>query len=882
MTTLRRLWFFLTRWRRIEDLDEEMRLHMEMRAAANRHNGVPPDDAFRDARGRFGNPLKLREESRDVWGFANVEQFGRDLRFAMRQIIRRPSSSIVVVATLALGVGANTAVWTLIDTMLFKPAAWDRGDQLVWVTSFRGRGDRGGAMSYPHYVAVRDQPTKTTAMLAYGGHSVTIAGPRPQRVLAGLVSANYFDVLGLPASVGRVFTRNDEAAPASSPVVVLSDALWKEHFGARRDIIDTSVAINGTLFTIIGVAPPGFTGVTYAANAERLWIPLTMQQVAMPTEPSLLQAADVKWLRIAARLRRDASLAEADAELKVIVGQLDAPDTPLERQTTARVVPVRGGLTPWEQRDLRPVFGLVAIVPALVLLVACANVANVLLARNVSRAKEFAMRRAVGASRGRLIQLLFTESLLIAVVSGAVGYAMAFAFIGLIAHYGDVPSDVLALLVPDQRVLVATMALGIATTFIFGLVPALTATKFDVLPVLKDDGLTTTAARGRARVRGALVVAQVAVSLSLIITAALLLQSLAKAMRIDPGFDPRGAVTVSFDPALPGYTPARRESILAELAERSAAIPGVESVAITSSLPLGGDFYGASVLADDAKAPIEALLASVSPSYFGTMRLPLVSGRDFAVDDDRHATLTAIVNERLAARLWPGKNPIGFRIRIDDAAAEPHEVVGVVRDSKYSSLTEEPRSAVYVPVAQRGDSPLTLVVRASADARAVFSSLDDVARIIEPNLALFDRQTLEQRVYFANNLRRASGSMLGVFGLLTLMLASIGVYGVVAYSVSRRTREIGIRMSLGARTTDVMRMFGGETLRLSLIGVTIGLGISLLVSRLLTAFLFGLTATDAMTFVVASVFLCATCGLATYVPARRGARVQPLTALRHD
>jgi putative ABC transport system permease protein len=881
MTTLRRLWFFLTRWRRVQELDEEMRLHVEMRAAANRRNGAPPDEAWRAARRRFGNPLKLREESRDAWGFPAFEQIGRDLHFSVRQIIRRPLSSIVVVMTLALGVGANTAVFSLIDTLLFKPAAWDRGEQLVWVASFRGRGDRVGAMSYPHYISVRDQPTTTTALLAYGGHAVAIGGTRPQRVLAGLVSDNYFDVLGLPAARGRMFTRREDAAPGADRVVVLSDALWKEHFGGRPDIIGRSATINGVPFTIIGVAPPGFTGVTYATNAERLWILLTTQPVAMPTDPGRLHAAEVEWLKVAARLRPGATVGQAESELQVIVDQLNPPQTPPDRQAAAQLIPVRGGLTPWEQGELAPVFGLVAIVPGLVLLVACANVANVLLARHLSRRREFAMRRAVGASRARLIRLLFTESLVVALLSAAAGYVIAFGFIDLIAHFGDVPREETALLQPDQRMLVATMVLGIAITFVFGLVPAITATQFDVLPVLKDDALTAAGSGRRVRLRGVLVVAQVAVSLSLIITAALLLQSLAKAMRIDPGFDPRGAVAVSFDPSLHGYTPTRRDDIVVQLVERAAAIPGVESAAITSSLPLGGQFYGASILAEDARPPVQALVTSVSPNYFATLRLPLVSGRDFGLADRGNAAAVVIVNERLASRLWPDKNPIGSRLRIDEASAE-WEVVGVVRDSKYSSLTEAPRSALYLPVAQRRDSPLSLVVRTAGTPTAVLSSLEQAAHSVDPDLALFGGETLEQSQYRANNLRRASGSLFGVLGFLTLALASIGVYGVVAHTVSRRTREIGIRMSLGARPADVMRMLAGESIRLSLTGVTIGVGISFLASRVLTAFLFGLTATDAMTFVVASVGLCTMCGVATYVPARHGARIPPMAALRHD
>ncbi len=461
--------------------------------------------------------------------------------------------------------------------------------------------------------------------------------------------------------------------------------------------------------------------------------------------------------------------------------------------------------------------------------------------------------------------------------------------IALIARVGDVPADVIALLTPDMRALLATTALAIATTIVFGLAPALTATSFDVLPVLKDDGTTATLARGGTRMRGVLVVAQVAVSLALLITAGLFLQSLSRAMRIDPGFDPRGAVSASFDLNLQSYSAARRDAFVAQLLDRALAAPGVASAAVATNLPLTGRSDGAEVIAESTtRAPIHATSTKVSPRYFETLRVPLLRGRDFSAADAADAPRVAIVNETLARRLWPAEDAIGKRLRIASANAkqlEPwREVVGVVRDTQGAYLTESAHAEYYVPLRQDPDGQLTVVARSTGNtpALALLPSIEGIVRDLDRDLPLFQAQTLDENVRHAVRLRRASASLIAVFGMLTLLLASIGVYGVAAHSVSRRTREIGIRMSLGAHATDVLRLFVRESLSLSLIGVLIGLAISAAVSRILTSFLFGLTAMDALTFAAASTILCMVALAASYVPARRAAHVDPLVALRHD
>ena len=879
MTVRRRLWFFVTRWRRLKDLDDEMRMHVEMLAAANRRRGLPPDEAAHAARRRFGNQLKLREEGRDMWGFSELERVGKDLQYAVRQVIRRPAWTLVVVSTLALGIGANTSMFTLLDAMLFKPAPWNGADQLVWIASVQGRSGGPRSVSYPDYVAYRDRATTVSGVLAYGGHALSVGGTRPQRVLGGLVSGNYFALLGIRPTIGRTFTPDDDAGPGAHPVAVLSDAFWKEHFGADPAAVNSIVAINGKPFTIVGIAPPGFTGITYADDPEKVWVPLAMQSVAMPATPELFNSG---WLRVAGRLRDGATVAQADAEMRVIARQLNPADTPPDRETSARVMTMRGGMSPWEQADLAPVFGLISIVPALVLLVACANVANVLMARNVSRRKEFAMRQAIGASRGRLVGQLLTESLLLALLSAAAGFAVSFGLTALIEHYGDVPADVSVLLTPGGRALIATTAVAVLTTLFFGLAPAMTATKFEVLPALKEEGATSTMASGGARLRRVFVVAQVALSLTLLIVAGLFLQSLSKAMRVDPGFDAHGVVTVTFDPDLQGYTASRRAAFVARFVELASSTPGVISAAVTSTLPLSGELNGAPVVGAPADAPAQAIFASISPKYFETLHMPLVRGRDFSETDTADAPPVAIVNETLGQRLWPAIDPIGKRLRVADSTEPWRDVIGVVRDAKYFRLTEAPRGAYYSPARQQPGSQASLVVRTAGDQSAALSSLTDIARDLDPDLPLFKVQTLEENMRHSVNLQRAVASLLGVFGGVTLLLAAIGIYGVAAHSVSLRTREVGIRMSLGARAMDVSRMFVREGLSLSLFGVAAGLGISAAISKLLTAFLFGLTPTDTMTFVGGSTILCLVAVVASYLPARRAARVDPLVALRHE
>ena len=878
MRMLRRLWFLITRWRRLQELDEEMQLHVELRAAANRQHGMEARAAAAAARARFGNRLRLREEARDMWGFLELERFWADLRQATRRVTHQPGPTLVVVLTLALGLAVGTAMFSLVDALFFRPAPLDEASRLVWITGLKGRSGGLRSVSYPDYVVYRDRATSLSGVAASGATSVVLGSQNPQRVLGGLVSGNYFDVIGLRAQIGRMFTPAEAGEPGARPVVVLSDATWRNHFAADPQVVGTMVAINGHPFAIVGVAPRGFTGVAFANDPEALWIPMAMQPLVMPKSLDLLRDGSQSWLRVVGRLRDRVTTEEANAEIGVIARQVNAPGTPDDEVRGARILPLRGGLNPWEQEGLAPLFAMIAIAPGLVLLVTCANVANVLMAHHLSRRREFAMRRALGASRGRLIRQLLAESTIMALLAACVGYALSFVLSRTVVRFGNVPVDVSALLVLDARALVAATVIALAAVFVFALAPAVTATRLDVLPILKDEGVTATAARAPARLRRLSAVAQTALSLVLLIGAGLLVQSLWRAVHAAPGFNPRGLAVVSFDLDLLNYTSDRRAVFVSQFHSRASTLPVVTSVATADVLPFGGTMYGATIAAADGQSFPHATRVSVSKDYFKTLELPIVRGRAFTQTEIESNAPVAMVDEIVARRLWPGSDPIGQRVQEVGVREGSREIVGVAADTKFLFPIESPRGALYLP--QRDASPQFLV-RTTGTPAAALTELNAIARALDPDLP-FSQHTMDERIRRMVNLRRAGVSLLGVLAALTLALASVGIYGVAANSVSARTREIGIRMALGARGSQVLRMIVREQLPLTLIGMILGTVLGGVASTLLASFLFGVTPTDGLTLGGAAAILGLVSLAASYLPARRAARLDPLVALRRE
>jgi putative ABC transport system permease protein len=651
-------------------------------------------------------------------------------------------------------------------------------------------------------------------------------------------------------------------------------------------MVDSTIIVNGHVFTVIGIAPQGFGGIELDDPTE-LWVPTAMLSVAMPEALGLRDDANAGWLQTIGRLKPGVTLSQADAEAKVVAKRLAARSANKEDAKYAVVSAVIGGLPASNRGEVVPIMALVSLVPLLVLLVACANAANVQLARMLARRKELAVRRALGASRARLFRQLLTEAMLLSLLAGGCGVLLSFWLTSLILRVSDAPLF-LATLAPDVRVLAATTAIAMVSGLVFGIAPALTASKPQVGSALKDDGITIVMGGGRHRLRSALVVAQVAVSLLLIVTAGLFVRSLDKSLRVDPGFDAHRLAAVTFDLGILGYSPDASAAFERRLLDEVQALPGVQSAALSNVLPLSGRMWGTDVRAEGAATEGRGQSSGytmVSSGYLATMGVKVTRGRDFSASDNAASPRVAIINERLAQRLWPGGDALGKRFRLGGPGEPLREVIGMTRTGKYDSLNESEAAFFYLPQTQQS-SPLqgsrSLVVRASTDPASLLAPLSRLFRTLDPNLPLYRLETYEQSLARVVDKQRAASSMLGVFGALALLLASIGMYGVTAHGVSLRTREIGIRMSLGARAGDVLALFVREGLALSLVGVVIGLAASAAASKLLAEFLFGLSATDSLTFVAGATVLCAVAAIASFLPARRAAHVDPMVALRYD
>jgi putative ABC transport system permease protein len=868
----------------VDEMDEEIRLHIELRMQKNVSAGMSPREAAYAARRRFGNPTLLREEGREAWGWLFAERFAQDVRYGLRQLLRNPMSTIAVVLVLALGIGANTAMFTLLNAVLFAPAPVANPERLVWLGETAPSG-RFRGLSYPDYLALRAHRDPFDDVVAFSNISLSLGGGTPERIRGFITSANYFDVLGVQAELGRTFSPDEDTEPGAHPVVVLSDALWRRRYGADRSILNQSIIINGRPFAVIGIARRGFAGVEINEAPVGLWVPIAMVGEAIPGEGTRLTEAGVAWLRVVGRIAPGVSVAQANARVQTI--ELPSRATQSASAGTGRTtaLPVAGGLDPPNRRELAPVLALLALVPALVLLIACANGANLLLARGVDRRKELALRRSLGASRGRLVRQLLTESVMLGSIAGGLGIGLAYSLLSLIGRLGRVPPSLMASLTVDARVLVATLVVAMATGLLFGLAPALAISNPLLAPALKEDGVTLTAGRRRQRLQGALVVAQVAVSVVLLVATGLFLRSMSKSIQIDPGFDTHRGLALSFDLDLQGYKPAARDGFTRQLLERTAALPGVESSAVTTTLPLGGWFTGTEVTpeggAPDARGA-STLFASVSPAYFATMGIPVARGRAFSDRDTATASPVVILNQSAASQLWSNANPLGKRLRLSGNDEPWREVVGVVGDAKDDDLTGRPRLFLYLPLPQLPTGRLSLVVRTSSNPRPMLAPVAAAAHGLDPNLPLVDVRTFEDLVSDSVDKQRAASSLLAVFGVIALMLATLGIYGVTAHTATLRTREVGIRMALGARTADVHRLFIGEGLVLSLTGGLIGLVSSLVTTKLIAGFLFGVGPSDAVVFAGVAVVLGATTLLASYLPARRAAHLDPLAALRAE
>ena len=819
----------------------------------------------------------------------------QDIRYGAQMLIRKPGFALIVVLTLALGIGANGAIFSLVNALLLRPLPVEKPDELAAVyTADYSSGDFGTS-SYPDYLDFRNRNQSFSDLVAYFPRpfSLSIDGSN-ERGFGEVVSGNYFSAFGIPLARGRGFLPDEDKTPGSHPVVVISHSLWQTHFAGDPAVVGRSLKLNGQPFTVIGVAEKGFTGMLRGVGAD-LWIPSMMADQVSPGSHSLTERGDRSML-LMGRLRPGVTIVQAQEEFRTIGAQLfkEWPDnwTNIRRQPRAIT------LLPESESRVMPGFRMPLIlfatmlmsVVGLVLLIACANVANLLLARAATRRKEIAIRLSLGAGRWRIIRQLITESLLLALLGGLAG--LVITLIG--ARFLDAFKPPLEFPLTinfgaDWRVFAFTFLVTLLTGILFGLAPALAATRPDLVESLKEESGSGILKQRRGRLRGALVVIQVALSLLLLISSGLFLRSLSNASSINPGFDADNVLAMSMDLRLQGYDEAKGRAFSQSMLERVRAIPGVQSAGLAEYLPLGfgGSRRGMTIEGYSAQPgeSTEIHSANVGPGYFETLRVKLAKGRTFNEQDRVGSPGVVVINEAFARRYWPGQDATGRRIQMGSSPGNtaPYlEVVGVVEDGKYETLGEDATPFVYLNLSQRYEGAPTLIVRTKSNPLEYLAGIRNEIATLDKNLPLYDIKTMRQHLGIALLPARLAGSVLGVFGLLALVLAAAGIYGVMAYSVAQRTREIGVRRAIGAQNGDILRLILTQGVILTLIGISIGLVAAFALTRLLTSLLYGISPTDPLTFASIVILLLAIALLACVIPVWRATRVSPLIALRGE
>jgi predicted permease len=783
-------------------------------------------------------------------------------------------------------------VFSLANSVFLRQLPVRDPHNLVWVFS-----NNEAPNSYPDYVEYRNETEIFDGLLAYDWVPLNLgANGQAERVQGALVSGNYFDVLGIQPQLGRTISPGDDETQAGAPVAVISDALWQRQFNKDGNVVGKSLVLNGHTFTVIGVAPNGFVG-TEEAFPREIWIPLSMETVVRPAAANARNNANffsnrgARTLTVMGRLKSGVNLREAQARMNVVAARL-AQNFPDSNQNFQLSVYTAGNGRPAFRTMLKPVTGILLGVVGLVLLITCANVANLLLARAAKRRKEVAIRLTLGATRARLIRQLLTESVLLSCLGGLAGLLLSIwltSFLSAIKPKVPLPLNVE--FHTDWRVLTFTLVLSILVGIVFGLVPALQASKHELVPALKDQ-IDPGNPRRVWSLRNALVIGQVAISIVVLIAAGLFLRSLGHARAINPGFDADRILTLSFNTTAQGYDATTANQFYQQLILRVQALPGVERVSLAQYAPLSY-FYSPAlsvpvIVEGRESAPGEnpSLVGSnaVSPNFFETLGVSLLNGRDFTDQDTNSSPRVVIVNETLARTFFSDQNPVGRKLRVMRRGGPPAscEIVGVVRDSKYLSLGEDSTPYLFMPFAQNPQLALSLHVRSVGNPKDMAAAIRREAQSIDPNLPAFNVMSLADNIDISLFPARFGAFLLGVFGFLALLIASIGIYGVMSYGVSERTHEMGIRMALGARANDVLRLVILKGMLLALIGVVIGAGLALASTRVVKSYLYDVSATDPLTFVGIALLLIGVASLACYLPARRATKVDPLVALRYE
>jgi len=824
-----------------------------------------------------------------------MSQFLQDLKYGARLLVKAPGFTVVAALSLALGIGANTTIFTLVNAVLLNPLPVEDPSQLVsvWTTDERNQNSGFGFLqtSPMNFKDIRDKNEVFSGLAAHTGLPLSITGGTgdPQQVFGEIVTGNYLTVLGAKPLLGRGFLPDEDQVPGAKLVCMLGYGEWQKRFGGDAGIVGRTISLNGQPFTVVGVMPKGFKG-TNAIGAPAVWVPYMTYPVT--TNGFFLELIKPDGRRglvfnVTGRLKPGISVRQAEANLKTIAHQLaDAYPNDNQGRGVTLVPLAQATINPGFRSNIVIAGGLLMTIVGLVLLIACANVANLLLARAGVRQKEIAVRLSLGATRPQLVRQLLTEGTLLALLGGGAGLLLAYWAQGVLWSFRPPFLNVDAIDIhPDGRVLVFTIAVAFATGILFGLAPALQASRPDLVVELKDKTSAPTAGRGPFSLRNVLVAGQIALSLVALIGAGLFLRSLQNAQGISPGFDVDHLAVLSFDLGAQGYTAERGKQFQQRVLERVASIPGVQSATLGSTVPLFAGGFARTVFlegqdASDRRAGKLVQITVASAHYLETLGIPLMRGRTLSDRDQPNTPSAVIVNETMAKRFWPDQDAIGKRFKFF-GQDNFQQVVGVAKDSKYNFIGEDPTPYIYQATTQVYQPGLSLFVRAR-NPTAVLGTVRGEVQLLDRNLPLQNVFTLSD--IFAQSLwaPRMGAWLLAIFAGLSLVLAVIGIYGVMAYSVSQRTRELGIRMALGASRNDVVRLVVGQGLRLTIAGVLIGLGVSFAVSRLVVSLLFNVSPTDIVTFsVVPAVLALAAIG-ATYLPALRATRIDPLLALRYE
>ena len=879
-------------WRRRRradaELDEEVRGYAAMVAEEKIRGGADAHEARREANMELGGVEQVKQQTREARAGHFLETLWQDVRYGARMLGKNRGFTFVAVVTLALGIGANTAIFSVINSFLFKPLPVRAPQELVDVYNTPSKDEHAvldyTPLAYPDFVDFRDQSKLLSGLLAYAPTQLALdRGGDSRMIPAEEVTGNYFRELGVRMGLGSGFEEAQDRAPGADAQAVLSYAMWQNQFASDPNIVGKTIALNGHPMTVAGVTSPDFHGLMRGV-APKLWVPISMDSVLHLGNP--VKDRGSQWLLVMGRLKTDVSIRQAQAELEAIAKQLARTYPDSNRERGAVLLPAsQVKIIPEADKMLSATSVVLLGFAGLILLIACANIAGMLMARATDRRREIAIRAALGGGRLRLVRQLLTENLLLSVIGGAAALVVTSLLNSSLSQAlmnlnTSLPVGFGLTIDIDGRVLAFTAATVLGTTFLFGLIPSLSTSKRGLAEALKQEGGAATGSRSKHRLLNALVVGQLTISLMLLICAGLSLRSLWNASRVNPGFDVSNLATANFNVSLAGYDATQANAFYERLISRILALPGVTTASETDRLPLTFNVeISGYALAGTTQPNSPVPTATVNRDYFQTMRIPILRGRAFDDRDKPKSTPVLIVNEALANRFWPRQDPIG---KLVSHNGKKYEVVGVAADGKYVTLGESPRPYVYLSMRQSEISNRILIARTLGNPATALASIRQIAKQLDPNIPVTNLETVQQATSVSLLLPRAGGVVFGLFGLLGLILASMGLYGVIAYTVAQRTHEIGIRIALGASHRQIARLVMGRGLVIVLSGVVLGLACAFALTRVLSILLYGISATDPLTFAVVVIVLTFVGVIACYVPARRAVRVDPLVALRHE